>query len=144
MSTSVALEGRPFPVTQHLIRKYQRYLLGESSDSDGSLSQEKKRDLESSLRNAGIEMKYHPNDKLIPEMSSLGNGDDEREEPSGTGILSQCKVLAYQLFVGDYKKKLLVERITEEKQLAISYDEWCRAGLRLDELTEATKWKQEV
>lgn len=146
MNSNVASESHPYPVTQHLIRKYQRYLLGDSSSDDNSLPEQKKCNLESSLRDIGVELKYHPHDKLIPEMSTLNENenDDEQNESSNVGMFSKCKVLAYQLFVGDYKKRLLIEKITEEKQLAISYDEWCRAGLRLDELTEVTKWKQEV
>ncbi|CAR29678.1 hypothetical protein ZYGR_0AD03620 [Zygosaccharomyces rouxii] len=144
MTSSTVLEGRPYPVTQHLIKKYQRFLLGQASNKDGTLAPGKKHDLELSLREIGINMKCHSSDDHFQGMSPSSNADDEQDESSGISLFSKCKIFAYQLFVGDYKKKLLIEKLMEEKQLAISYDEWCYYGLRLDELTDVTKWKQEM
>lgn len=136
MNSRIALEGRPYPVTEHLIRKYQYYVHEKNSDEDGNVSRHNKSDFESSLRDIGLKVNY----------SSLSDEDscDERDNSNDMSIFLKCKILAYQLFVGDYKKKLLIEKINEEKQVATSYEEWCRTGLRLDELTEVSKWKQEV
>lgn len=48
----------------------------------------------------------------------------------------------YNTFIGDYDKKELIERYLRKKKLALSYEEWKYASLKLDELTNTNKWKE--
>ncbi|KAL3237560.1 triacylglycerol lipase [Nakaseomyces bracarensis] len=48
----------------------------------------------------------------------------------------------YNTFIGEYDKKELIERYMRKKKLALSYEEWKYASLKLDELTNTNKWKE--
>lgn len=158
MNSSMALQKQPFPVTQHLIEKYYEHILGTSSAIDNAKSRRRHRDT-SSL----IEKRYEQNRKNRHSAEAVKKGDsngdwhsverdneeamteeDDFEEEEQVSFFPKCKSFIYSLFVGDYEKDLLIERILASKQHAISYDEWSYAGLRLDELTDKTKWKQKV
>lgn len=134
-SSSTMLESHRCLVTQHLIGKYQQYLLEQASNGNGS---DEKCGAESTRE------EFASVDGGSLNMSTSSDVGDEEDGTHGGRLFERCKTFIYQLFVGDYEKKLLIERILREKQHAMSYDEWYYAGLRLDELTDATQWKQKV
>lgn len=159
MEANSALQGRPFAVTQHLIEKYYEHIHGNSATGEGSGA--RKRICDGSNL---IERRYELNRqgrkfltdghsrgrKTFDQYSSENEEDDNTSSEDGledeehVSIFPKLKSFIYSLFVGDYEKDLLIERILATKQHAMSYEEWSYAGLRLDELTDKTKWKQKV
>lgn len=158
MEANSALERRPFAVTQHLIEKYYEHIHGNAAAADNSGARRRICD-GSNI----IERRHELNRqgrKYLAEGQNKGRGtfdqysseneealstsDDELEDEEHVSLLPKFKSFIYSLFLGDYEKDLLIERILATKQHAMSYDEWSYAGLRLDELTDKTKWKQKV
>ncbi|CDF87183.1 BN860_00628g1_1 [Zygosaccharomyces bailii CLIB 213] len=142
MTASPLLQEQQFPATQHIIGKYQEHLLEQIVNNEDA-SPKKRRIAKANLQELNVRqwqnrVGANAQRKILREMSSLLPETEHRQ-----GILSRCKSLLYQLFVGDYEKRLLIEQIITEKQHAMCYEDWCEAGLRLDALTEATKWKQQ-
>lgn len=167
MNNNLALQNRPLAVTQHLIEKYYEHIHNSSSADrnkgrrricDGGDMIERRNELNrqggkylTDVQNKGgisfgaYDRDYEEAVSTDDELNEdLDDEDDEVEEEERVSFFPKCKAFIYSLFVGDYEKDLLIERILATKQHAMSYEEWSYAGLRLDELTDKTKWKQKV
>lgn len=158
MEANSALERRPFAVTQHLIEKYYEHIHGNAAAADNSGARRRICD-GSNIIERRHELNRQGRKYLAEEQNkgrgtfdqysseneeALSTSDDELEDEEHVSLLPKFKSFIYSLFLGDYEKDLLIERILATKQHAMSYDEWSYAGLRLDELTDKTKWKQKV
>ncbi|CAI4650145.1 CBM_collapsed_G0036740.mRNA.1.CDS.1 [Saccharomyces cerevisiae] len=75
------------------------------------------------------------------EMVETDEGEDERQ---GSSLASKCKSFLYNVFVGNYERDILIDKVCSQKQHAMSFEEWCSAGARLDDLTGKTEWKQKL
>lgn len=157
MEGNLALQSRPLAVTQHLIEKYYEHIHGASSSVDRNkgrrricdggnmlerryeLNRQEGNYLNGGQNKGGVSFGIEDEDAL-----SMDDEELEDEEEERLSFFPKCKSFIYSLFVGDYEKDLLIEKILATKQHAMSYEEWSYAGLRLDELTDKTKWKQKV
>lgn len=70
------------------------------------------------------------------------NDNDDEDEEQEISVLEKFKEVCYSIFIGDYEKDLLIEKIINQKQYAMTFDEWNSAALELDQLTNKIKWKQ--
>lgn len=151
MDGTVALQRQSFGVTKHLIDKYYDLIRRKSLAADKSSKAVSRRE-RASVSSANWPSKRRKSSSGEVSMSSDEEVSMKEEEDAGTGskddeqvsFLLKCKSFIYSLFVGDYEKGLLIEKLMATKQNATSYEEWSYAGLRLDELTDKIKWKQEV
>ncbi|CCF59437.1 hypothetical protein KAFR_0H00280 [Kazachstania africana CBS 2517] len=148
LSTTMALQRRAYPVTQHLIEKYYEYVLGLGSKNGSTHYHHNNSNLNSILRRRGPDVQDPDSDKkesTTEDPDSKDNEDDavncEAQEEVGS-CLTRLKNYFYGIFIGDYEKDLLIEKLKVQKQHAMSYEEWSTTGLRLDELTNTNKWKQ--
>ncbi|QLQ81976.1 hypothetical protein HG537_0G02300 [Torulaspora globosa] len=166
MNGNLALQNRPLAVTQHLIEKYYEHIHNASSADrnkgrrricDGGDMVERRYELnrqggkyltdvqhKNGISFGSYDLDYEEAVSTDEELNDEVCEDDELEEEERVSFFPKCKAFIYSLFVGDYEKDLLIERILATKQHAMSYEEWSYAGLRLDELTDKTKWKQKV
>lgn len=149
MDGNMSLQRQPFAVTKHLIEKYYELIQGKSSPVNRSsksanhkllrISKNRVDKPGSRHRKSNVEICVNSDDEI-----SSDDEEDRQKEEEQVSFFLRCKSFIYSLFVGDYDKSLLIEKILAEKQHAVSYEEWGYAGLRLDELTDKMKWKQEV
>ncbi|SCU85312.1 LAME_0D00892g1_1 [Lachancea meyersii CBS 8951] len=113
-----SLSGEPVDITQRLIHRYYDALWAAKNDRDLSLSSER-----DEKGNKSSE-------------SNDSNGDEPSEGP-----FRKLASIVKRLFSRDYERNVLIEKVTQEKQHATSYEEWVAAALRLDELTRTNEWK---
>lgn len=106
------------PITQHLMHKYYDLILGRHHD--------------------GAEKRRNSN---VQEQEQLQEILDNPYPITTTGMWSQLSLLCRKLFTRDYEKNIIVDKLTQEKQHATSYEDWLAAALRLDDLTHTTDWK---
>lgn len=70
------------------------------------------------------------------------NDDYDDDEEANLTILEKMKNVLYAIFVGDYEKDLLIERVGLQKKHAMTFKDWRNAALELDTLTNKTDWKR--
>ncbi|SMN22297.1 similar to Saccharomyces cerevisiae YOR081C TGL5 Bifunctional enzyme with triacylglycerol lipase and lysophosphatidic acid acyltransferase activity [Maudiozyma saulgeensis] len=70
------------------------------------------------------------------------NDDVDSDEESNLSLLDKMKNVLYAIFVGDYEKDVLIERVSLQKKHAMTFDDWRKAALELDTLTNKTDWKK--
>lgn len=171
--STMELQQRSHPMTQHLIEQYYEHVLGvpagtnenqnkslvyrnhafnaanngstntndnnEKEDvsviaSQSPLSESRSDSMSSSICSSPNSHKsFSDNDNENTDMTAIEEGD--------ASIWTKMKSLLYGVFVGDYEKDLLIEKVQAHKQHAMSYDEWSSASLELDQLTNKWKWK---
>ncbi|CAI4045379.1 triacylglycerol lipase SKDI_11G2970 [Saccharomyces kudriavzevii IFO 1802] len=95
----------------------------------------------------GDEEKPDDGQETVTENDDIEMVEADEEEEEGEqriSLASKCKSFLYNVFVGDYERDILIDKISSQKQHAMSYEEWCSAGTRLDDLTRKTAWKQKL
>ncbi|CEP60752.1 uncharacterized protein LALA0_S01e18140g [Lachancea lanzarotensis] len=113
-----SLNGEPVDITQRLIHRYYDALWAAKNDVDLNGSS-------SANENA----------------NNLSEGDDCYSDDASGGTFRKLASIVKRMFSRDYERNVLIEKVTQEKQHATSYEEWLAAALRLDELTRTNEWK---
>ncbi|SCV06203.1 LANO_0H24366g1_1 [Lachancea nothofagi CBS 11611] len=114
-----SLSGERLDITQRLIHRYY----------NGSLSTQK--DVSDVDLNSESDENCNKN----------GDVNNENMDESGGGTFRKLASMAKRFFSRDYDRNVLIEKLTQEKQHATSYEEWLAAALSLDELTRTNEWK---
>ncbi|CAI1582188.1 hypothetical protein SEUBUCD646_0K03040 [Saccharomyces eubayanus] len=121
---------------------------GRLQDSKGMITNQVKFNLDT-----GDEEKLDDEQETVTENDSSDidmedvdddEGEEEEEEEERVSLASKCKSFLYNVFVGNYERDILIEKISSQKQHAMCFEEWCSAGARLDELTGKIAWKQKL
>ena len=73
---------------------------------------------------------------------SSTESDEENDIEQDLNIFDKFKNVLYAIFVGDYERDVLIERVTIQKKHAMTFDDWRNAALELDSLTNKTDWKK--
>ena len=158
--------NRDGEMTQHLIEQYYESVLKNKSKT-------KKKNHNRSLRlPIRYGKQTNPSKDQQPHVNSNSESDDEEEieteidldesskdtenfdanidtnmdtdEIEPITFWSKVKSLCYNIFVGDYQKDLLIDKLQSQRKHSMSYAEWRQAALRLDTLTNKIKWKHKL
>ncbi|KAG0668800.1 hypothetical protein C6P45_004340 [Maudiozyma exigua] len=87
-------------------------------------------------------VKYNSPYSTDSKESTTETDRDDQDTDRDLSFLDKFKKVLYAIFVGDYEKDLLIERVTIQKKHAMTFDDWRNAALELDSLTNKTDWKK--
>lgn len=118
VKSEFSLSGERLDITQRLIHRYYNGNLSKGNVSRRSDSA-KKHDVEAPKTDA----------------------DEIANEQGHSGVLNNLVSALKRVFSRDHERNVLIEKLTQEKQHATSYEEWYTAALQLDELTHTNDWK---
>lgn len=121
-------EQNGYPITQKLIEKYYENILGYSIAKDHDNSQGSDGSVTAST--------YVSEDGSRSKCSMVVGACNE--------YITRCRSYLYSVFIGDYEKDLLIQRLLSEKRHAMSYEEWKISSDKLDNLTNKNVWKKQV
>lgn len=154
-SNSAGPAAGRYSVTQGLIQRYYDYMLGLSAPQQGEGAAEAVNDGDDTQENGQLRRRFISNlirhshaGNMAVANSPDGSPDtsvDSTVCDSGeqhVSLVEKVRDLCYRVFVGDYKKDLLIEHVHNRKQMATTFEQWNSSALELDELTDKVEWKQ--
>lgn len=150
-----------YSVTQGLIQRYYDYMLGPSAPQQSDNNEVAEDTVSEPAQEDGLLRRRfisnlirhsHTGNMVAKEgqLTTREAGNDSIDtticdcDEHQASVFEKVREVCYRIFIGDYRKDLLIEQVHQRKQMATTFEQWNGAALELDKLTDKVEWKQKT